>query len=444
MQLRKLVASCLTLSLMTVSLMGCGSKDNTKDAGSNTTDVKQESSNESQDTSSDAQGSSDAVEAKKVNLTVWGPQEDQAANGEYSDGILKAMCDKFNEVHPEWDITFEYGVCSEGDARDIVTKDVAAAADVYMFANDQIPTLVQAGALAQLGGKTVENIKANNDESIINSVKFEDGYYGVPFTSNTWFMYYDKSKFDENEVKSLDTMMAKDLGDGVTNFAFALDNSWYIASFYYAAGGTLFGDGTDASKGCTFNDDKCKEMTAALVDLAANPKFSCEKDGSSIAKFQEGTLGAYCSGSWDAEPIKNALGDNFACTNIPTFQGGQMRSFVGSKAIGVNPNCQDPEVAVALADYLGSEECQQIRFETRQIIPTNKSLSQSDAVRSNEIAQAQTAEIANASVVQPLLSEMGSYWTPAETMGKEIVQGDVTKENAAEKTELMTQGIVQQ
>ncbi|SET62472.1 extracellular solute-binding protein [[Clostridium] polysaccharolyticum] len=431
MRLRKLIAGCLTLSLMSVALVGCGSKNNTSDDTlSNETTEKTET-----------------AEAEKVSLTVWGPQEDQAAIGDYKDGILKAMCDKFNEAHPEWDITFEYGVCSEGDAKDVVTKDVAAAADVYMFANDQIPILEQSGALAELGGKTVENIEANNEESIINSVKYKDGYYGVPFTSNTWFMYYDKSKFDENEVKSLDTMMAKDLGDGVTNFAFPLDNSWYISSFYYAAGGTLFGDGTDASKGCTFDDDNCKAMTSYLVDLAANPKFSCEKEGSSIGKFKEGTLGAYCSGSWDADPIKKALGDNFACTNIPTVtvngKEGQMKSFVGSKAIGVNPNCKNPQVAVALADYLGGQECQQIRFDTRQIIPTNTTVAQSAAVLSNEVAQAQTAEISNASMVQPLLQEMNSYWTPAETMGKEIVQGDVTKENAAEKTELMTKGILQ-
>ncbi len=432
MKLRKLIAGCLTLSLMSFTLVGCGSNNNSSNAGSDKVEPTKEA---------------DSQDVQKVDLTVWGPQEDQAAIGDYSDGILKAMCEKFNEEHPEWDINFTYGVCSEGDAKDNVTKDVAAAADVYMFANDQIPILVQAGALAQLGGKTVENIEANNDESIINSVKYEDGYYGVPYTSNTWFMYYDKSKFTEDEVKSLDTMMAKDLGKGTTNFAFPLDNSWYISSFYYAAGGTLFGDGTDASKGCTFDDDNCKAMTEYLADLAKNPKFSCEKEGSSIGKFKEGTLGAYCSGSWDAEPIREALGENFACTSIPTVtvngKEGQMKSFVGSKAIGVNPNCKNPEVAVALADYLGGQECQEIRFDTRQIIPTNITVSQSEAVLSNEVAQAQTGEIANASVVQPLLQEMNSYWTPAETMGKELVQGDVTKENAAKKTEAMTKGILQ-
>lgn len=434
MRLRKLVAGCLTLTMLGASLVGCGSNNNTE---TSTNDDTQASTEASADTT---------TEAEKVTLTVWGPQEDQAAVGDYSEGILKAMCESFDEAHPEWDITFEYGVCSEGDAKDIVTKDVAAAADVYMFANDQIPVLVKAGALAQLGGTTVENIEANNDESIINSVKYNDGYYGVPFTSNTWFMYYDKSKFTEDEVKSLDTMMEKDLGDGVTNFAFPLDNSWYIEAFYYAAGGTLFGDGTDAAAGCTFNDENGVAATEYLVDLAANPKFSCEKEGSSIAKFQSGSLGAYCSGSWDAQAIKDALGDNFACTNIPavTINGteGQMKSFVGTKAIGVNPNCENPQVAVALADYLGGEECQQIRFETREIIPTNKTVAQSDAVLSNAVAQAQTAEIANASAVQPVLDEMANYWTPAETMGKEIVQGDVTKDNAKEKTESMVAGIL--
>lgn len=435
MRLKKIIAGCLALSMMSFSLAGCGANNNTTSSDADNTAASAEAS----DTETSA-------EPLQVSLTVWGPQEDQAPIGDYSEGILKAMCEKFNEEHPEWDITFDYGVCSEGDAKDNVTKDVTEAADVYMYANDQIPILVKAGALAELGGTTVENIQANNDESIVNSVKYKDGFYGVPYTSNTWFMYYDKSKFTEDEVKSLDTMMAKDLGKDVTNFAFPLDNSWYIAAFYYAAGGTLFGDGTDAAAGCTFNDDNGVAVTQYLVDLAANPKFSNEKDGSSIAKFQAGTLGAYCSGSWDAAAIKEALGDNFACTQIPalTVNGteGQMKSFVGTKAVGVNPNCKNPEVAVALADYLGGAECQQIRFETREIVPTNTTISQSEEVTSNVVAQAQTEEIANASVVQPLLDEMSNYWTPAETMGKEIVQGDVTIDNAKEKTESMVNGIL--
>lgn len=434
MRKSKKILALAMAAMMAAGLVGCGS--------SNTDSAKDTTNN----TEVDASDNTEAVETKDVSLLVWGPQEDQAPVDGYDGGILKAMCETFNEEHPEWNITFEYGVCSEGDAKDVVTKDVASAADVYMFANDQIPVLVDAGALAQLGGTTVDNLKADQAESMVGSVTYNDGIYGVPFTSNTWFMYYDTSKYTEDEVKSLDAMMAKDLGSGVTNFAFPIDNSWYIASFYYAAGCTLYGDGTDVEAGCDFDNENGVAVTKYLVDLAANKNFSCEKEGSSIAKFQEGKLGAYCSGSWDAEAIKEALGENFGVTKIPTIningEDCQMKSFAGSKAIGVNPQCSDPEVAVALAAYLAGEECQQIRFETRGIIPTNINVTNTETVQADAVAGAQGLEINEASIVQPMLSEMGTYWTPAETMGKEINQGDVNADNAADKTASMVKGIL--
>lgn len=421
MRLKKLGALLLSAALVTTAVTGCGASSDKKNGASG--------------------------DKKDVTLTVWGPQEDQAEVAGYKDGILKAMCEKFNEEHPEWNITFKYGVCSEGDAKDEVTKDVSAAADVYMFANDQIPVLVEAGALSKLGGTTVDKIKNDNEDSMAASVTYNNDMYGVPFTSNTWFMYYDKSKYTEEEVKSLDTMMAKDLGSGVQNFAFPLDDSWYLASFYYAAGCSLFGAGTDASAGCDFDNENGVAVTKYLVDLAKNKKFSCEKDGSSIAKFKAGKLGAYCSGSWDAAAIKEALGKkNFGVTTAPSIKingtEGTMKSFAGSKAIGVNPNCKDQEVAVALALYLGGKECQQIRFDARGIAPTNKEVAASDAVQKDIVTTAQNEEISNASVLQPVLKEMDSYWKPAETMGKELVQGNVTIKNAEEKTKTMVKGFL--
>jgi len=43
----------------------------------------------------------------------------------------------------------------------------------------------------------------------------------------------------------------------------------------------------------------------------------------------------------------------------------------------------------------------------------------------------------NTSIVQPLVSKMGNYWSPAENMGKAIFAGEVTHDNAADKTEEM-------
>ena len=186
-------------------------------------------------------------------------------------------------------------------------------------------------------------------------------------------------------------------------------------------------------------------MTKFLAALAKNKRFSNEKEGSSIARFKRGTLGAYCSGSWDAAAIREALGKNFGVAVLPrvTVDGseGQMRSFAGSKAIGVNPMCENPDVAVALAAYLGNRDCQEMRFSVRDIIPTNKELLAGDEVKKDEVAMVQAAEINSASVVQPVNPAMDNYWTPAETMGRELVQGDVTEANAGDKTKAMVKGI---
>ena len=75
-----------------------------------------------------------AAGEEKITATikVWGCAEDQAdENGKW----LQTMCDQFNSEHPDWDLTFEYGVCSEQDAGKIVPQDPENSGDVYFFAN---------------------------------------------------------------------------------------------------------------------------------------------------------------------------------------------------------------------------------------------------------------------------------------------------------------------
>lgn len=141
---------------MTMGLAACGSKE---DEGNKPTQTpgNQGSNNEN-------------TEKKDVTLTVWGPSEDQNAE---QGNWLPTMCDKFNAEHPEWNITFKYGVCPEGDAGAMVSQDPTASADVYMFANDQITTLINANAITKLGGETADYVKSTNSEAIVNSVSVD-------------------------------------------------------------------------------------------------------------------------------------------------------------------------------------------------------------------------------------------------------------------------------
>ena len=400
------LASLGLAALMGISVLaGCGSKKE-----SNTT----------------------ASDSKEVTLTVWTPSEDQS---EEQGNWLKKQLDAFQEAHPEWKLTFNTGVCPEGDAKTLVAADPSAAADVYMFANDQIPDLLKANAIAELGGSAVEAIKKNNSDITVDTVTYENSVYGVPFTANTWFMYYDKRVFSEDDVKNLDTMLTKG------KVGFPLSNSWYIQAFYAANGCTLFGEnGADAKAGIDFGGEKGTAVTNYLVDLVQNPNFK-DAAGLTPSTLADGTINALFSGTWDYKAVVDALGEENVGIVAPpkyTLNGKefQLKAFAGSKAIGVNPTSKNPEVAVALASFLGSAKAQQDHYDLRNIIPTDTSLKVSDA-----LAKAQMDTMDFASIVQPLQSGMAQYWTPAESMGKEIVAGTVTHENAAEKTESMNKAM---
>ena len=420
---KKVLAAMLVAAMTATMFAGCGSKDE----GTTGTPAANKGS------------TSESAEPVDVKLTVMGPSEDQDdAQGAW----LKTECEAFNEEHPEWNITFDYVTCSESDAKDTVLQDPASAADVYMFANDQIADLVDAGALTKLGGDAAEYVKSSNPEAMAATVTYNGDIYGVPYTPNTWFMYYDKRVFSEDDVKSLDTMLEK----GKVSFPF--DNGWYLASFYAANGCTIFGDGTDASKGYDFGGDNAVAVTKYIVDLFNNKNFVMDNNEGSLglAGLKDGSVNAYFNGNWNYDAVVKNLGEeNVGVAALPTInvdgKDCQLKAFLGSKAIGVNPNCKNQEVAVKLAAYLGSEDAQLKHFELRKQAPVNTNLVSNEEVAKDAVASTLANVAANCSIAQPIIP-MQAYWDAATPFGDAFVhgaEGQITADNAKEKTEALNE-----
>ncbi|MBQ3503651.1 MAG: extracellular solute-binding protein [Oscillospiraceae bacterium] len=373
-----------------------------------------------------------------ITLKVWGPNEDQATE----ESFLQVACAKFAEAHPEYDITFVFEVCAEGDAGGMVTKDPSAAADVYMYANDQLGALLQANAIARLGGDVEAQVKADNSETMVASVSKDGALYGVPFTGNTWFMYYDKSVYTEEDIKSLDAMMAK------KPIGFEVTNTWYLPAFYFAAGGSMFGpEGTDGAAGVQFGGEAGAAATMYVANALAEGKMIEAGGGVGLDKMRNGEIGAMFSGTWDAGNYADALGENYAAAQLPciTINGEecQLRSFAGSKAFGVNPNSANVKAASQLAAWLGSAEMQDLHFELRngEVIPCSVALIESGKYDTNPAAVAQNDTIANTSFLQPTIPEMNTYWGNANSMGQALVNGEINADNAAAKTDEWNAGL---
>jgi len=416
--MKKKLLALLMATTMTVGLLaGCSSSNDETTGGT-----------------VDADTVAADVDAEPVTLLVWAPEV------QISSGAIDAMCESFQAAHPEWDITFTVEPQGEDKLKDIVLQDPTAAADVYFCANDQVAELAAAGALAKLGGSTEEMVKSTMDATVVDTVTVDGSIYAIPFTHNTYFMYYDKTLLSEEDITSVENILAAETGDDVYNFLFQSAGGWKLASWYYAAGCTIYGqDGVTFSDGCDWNNETGVAVSKYLIDLINNAKCAyndddVDNDVSITEAIAEHKLGAWFSGAWDYPLFKDILGDDLGLAIIPSYNldgtDYQLKGFYGSKDIGVNPNAAYPEVAVAFAAYLGSEEMQLLRFEMTGEVPTNKALSSSEAIQADEAAIVIMDEVAEASVVQPSSSEFSSrYWSNVTGIAPGIRSGEINKDN---------------
>lgn len=429
MKIRKIMTAIASIAMAGVMMAGCSSNNSSSTGNDSAADSSAASSN----------GGESAGSGENVNLTVWGPQEDQE--------LLKQMCDAFAAANPDKTYTFTYGVVSEADAQKEVIKDISAAADVFAFASDQTATLVNAGALYRVT-KNKDEIVAENSESSISAASIDGELYGYPYVSDTYFMYYDKSKLSEDDVKSIEGIMSKDIEGVTTNFAFNTDDGWYQSGFFFGAGCKLFGeDGTDPTQ-CDFNNERGYMVGEYLIDLVANPKYGANFDDSLVkAGFAEGTLASAVSGTWNASEIQASLGDNYAATKLPEFtlsngETVQMGSMANFKIMGVNSETKNPLDAMALAEWLTNKDNQKTRFEVRSYAPTNVELANDTDTMNSNIAVGALAQQAQYATVQTSISQCQNYWTPAEAFGQEIIAGTCTKDNLQQKLDAYVESVL--
>jgi len=166
------------------------------------------------------------------------------------------------------------------------------------------------------------------------------------------------------------------------------------------------------------------DVAAGMLAIAQSPAFVSMTNGDFIAAVQEGSVIACVSGVWDAATLKEAWGENYAATKLPTYTCGgqqvQMASFSGYKMVGVNAYSANTEWAMKFADWITNEANQNLRFELRELGPSNSNAAASDAVSQAPAIQALLKQSEFAS-----LQRVGNnYWAPAQTFGETLAAGN--------------------
>ena len=361
--------------------------------------------------------------AEDVTLTVWvGDNQDI----EWINGVIE----NFKAAYPDNNYTINVGVQTESDCAKVVLNDPTAAADVFTFADDQFNSLMNGGALRPVAEGADEIIAANGgvDAPVVQAASQDGVLYAYPATaSNGYFMFYNKEYFTEDDVKTLDGMMAKAAEAG-KYVGFPMSDGWYFYSWFKGAGLDMHVNEDGVTNTCNWNATDTPitgvQVVEALLAVASNPGFKEANSDPFVAGVKDGSIIAGVSGTWNANVAAEAWGENYAATKLPTYtvngEQVQMSSFAGFKLVGVNPYSENVGAAMDFAAFMTNEQSQMSRFELRSEGPSNVTAAASEEVQKNPAIAALAAQAAYADV-----QRVGNkYWDAAAALGKIIVNGN--------------------
>ena len=431
---KKAIASVLTMAMVCSMLTGCGSGESspaaadTGDAAATeetqTEDTEQKDTEEpAQEADADPVANLIAATEGTVDLTLWCSETEEYQT------VMAKLVDAFKEQYPDVDFNITIGAESDAECKDDVLADVESAADVFVFPDDQLYDLVQAGALQSVDATFTYDPAVENAPATVEAATQDGKLYAYPLTaSNGYFLFYDSNYLTPEDVSSWDNLLAAAEKQGKT-VGMEVSGAWFLYGFFAGAGLDMYRN-DDGSNTCNWNaiDTKYKgvDVAEAISQICQSKAMvNCvNEDAQSFAL--NGEMIADVNGTWATSGFQEAYGDGYAATKLPTFTVAgdqvQMGSFAGYKFVGVNAYSKNTGWAMLLAEYITNEASQ------KEIgIATGEGPSNLKAASSEEIASAPAlAALSEQSAFADLQRVGNNFWGPGATLGQSLVEGNYT------------------
>lgn len=360
--------------------------------------------------------------AEPVTLKVW-----ESTNG--PDEFIKKAGEAFTAKNPN--IKIEFVNVELGDAAGQIALDGPAGVGPDLFAapHDKLGELVS-------GGHVLETVNGAAMKSKVlgacsTALTYNGKMYGYPVSAETYALFYNKALIKESELpktwEDLATFAKKFNAANSGKYGFIMDvgNAYYTIVFTTSDGNRLFGpSGTDTTstninsaksvKGMKFFQNLRSALNVPAADLTTSV---------ADAAFAAGTAAMHITGLWNVVPFKNA-GVDFGVAPLPSLPGDSKpsASFSGTRAMFVSAYSDYPEEAAKFAEFLVSDEMQQLRFSITGAVPSISTKVDSPYM-TGFLQQLDYA------FPMPSIPQMGAYWEAMNNASKNIWDGaDVQKE----------------
>lgn len=415
-------------ALTLAGAVGCGSQSEVPDVpGGNTGDDTQT-------------GFTESYGEVGTPINIWA--SDQECD------VIRDVVDTYNKQQTSDANKFKVTLkeVSEADAGTTLSNDptVTGAPALFLCADDHINNLVSKNIVVEIKGTYKERIDESIADISISAATLDGKLYGFPVTSdNGYFLWYDNSYFDAEDVKSLETILDVCKEEGKT-FGFDVENGYYANSFIMspqAAGLDSLKWGRDSNGAIVYDIDWDSAEAVKVSEYAESLLKPLQSAGTIIGDtaggnalfasgFKDGKMIACISGTWMESDLTEAIGaDKLSATKLPEYhvdgKAYQMASFSGTKVYCLNKTrpAAEQKVAAALADLLTTKEAQLRRFEIRQSVPCNEEAVK-DARYTEHLTKSAVAiqEQSEFSATQSQAAE-NRYWDAGKAIGGSYLKG---------------------
>ncbi len=365
---------------------------------------------------SKSQKTSSSKKSENIELTVW-----ESLDG--PDEFIKRAAVKYEESHPNVHIKFVN--VEIGDAAGTIALDGPAdiGPDLFAAPHDKLGELVNGGHI--LATRNPDEIKSKVISSCASALTYNGVMYGYPVSAETYALFYNKNLIGENEVpKTWEDLKSwavqfNSKNPGKNAFMMDVGSGYYTIIFTTMNGNRLFGkDGNDTSKTYLNTEDSVKGMQffqslREILNVPAADLTTGTVDGA----FQKGNAAMHITGLWNVKNFENA-GLDFGVAPLPSLPGDKTpsASFSGTRAMFVSAYSYHPEEAADFAEFLISEEMQQLRFELTGAMPSINT-EVSSPYMPGFIKQL------NYAFPMPSTPEMSTFWSAMDSASKNIWNG---------------------
>jgi multiple sugar transport system substrate-binding protein len=270
----------------------------------------------------------------------------------------------------------EFPTSADEQRNQFVQRQEAKSSECDVFFSDVIWTAEFAAQKWLLDmTDTVNERKSEFIPSTLETIHFDNKYFGVPQASDAALMYYRTDKISNFPSTWQDLYSQAKANGGIVYQGASYEGLTcdYLELAFAAGGKVLSDDGKKSVINSPQNLKALQFMVDGIKSGAAPKAVTTYMEEESRRAFESGKYAFMRNWSY-AYALGNAKGSKvahkFKVAPFPTFEGGTSAAILGGHNLVVSAYSKNPKGAVQLINYLTSPEVEKVNFAKFSITPT--------------------------------------------------------------------------